>query len=312
MNNEHQTQATMKLLRTMVLYGCSIVVVSSFTLTATRSAYHATTTRNLFFADAPTTKEDNNPLNNNVRVSTLDGSETSIYNAAKILVDAFWLQSPQQLINTVSDVSDSEKASLITIQADDLMGKYGERMGKRKLDALMLAAFDDGNESVSLSTTDNVLGLVTIEVRLLDTLSKDILNADTSERMLTQAVASLGPKQRREYKDSSVFDIATELLPPEITAVCSLSNLCVAPSARRRGVAAALCNEAERVAKEKLGFNKMYLRVETENNAAKKLYEEKLGYECKFEVNAKALRVDGDSGRFVEIKSDIVVMGKSI
>lgn len=263
----------------------------------------------MFFADAAVEKNDGpSPSNNNVQISPLDGSESSIENAAKFMVDAFWLQSPQQLVQDSSDsseISELAKSLLINTQADDLMGKYGERMGKRKLDALMLAAVEEGDE-------DNIQGMVTIEVRLMDR-QEDILSAAASEHKLTQAVASLGPKQRREFKDASVIDIANQLLSPDITAVCSLSNLCVSPSARRKGIAAKLCNEAERVAKEELGFDEIYLRVEAENEAAKRLYEEKLGYENVFEVGAAtALRVDSDSGAFVEVESDIVVLKKKI
>lgn len=268
----------------------------------------------MFFADAaPETESLNVQIDAapeteslNVHISPIVGSESSIENTAKFMVDAFWLQSPQQLAGDSSEISDSAKSSLINIQADDLMGKYGERMGARKLDAVILAALEGGDTNGELSSTDNVQGLVTIEVRLLD-MQKDILSADASERMLTQAVASLGPKQRREYKDASVIDIANNLLPPDISAVVSLSNLCVSPSARRKGIAAKLCNEAERVAKEELGFEDIFLRVEKENDAAKRLYEEKLGYECVYEVDsATALRVDVNTGSFVEVESDIV------
>lgn len=274
----------------------------------------------MFFADAaPETESLNVQIDAapeteslNVHISPIVGSESSIENTAKFMVDAFWLQSPQQLAGDSSEISDSAKSSLINIQADDLMGKYGERMGARKLDAVILAALEGGDTNGELSSTDNVQGLVTIEVRLLD-MQKDILSADASERMLTQAVASLGPKQRREYKDASVIDIANNLLPPDISAVVSLSNLCVSPSARRKGIAAKLCNEAERVAKEELGFEDIFLRVEKENDAAKRLYEEKLGYECVYEVDsATALRVDVNTGSFVEVESDIVVLKKKI
>lgn len=249
-----------------------------------------------------------------VKLTPLDGSETSVINAAKFMVDAFWLQSPQQLIDGGGDpstVSEATKSSLTNIQADDLLSKYGERMGKRKLDALIVVASDGSSttDTKSLSAND-ILGLVTIEVRLLN--SNDLLSADESEFRLTQAVASLGPKQRREYKDASVLDIARELLPPEVSAVCSLSNLCTSPKARRMGIAAKLCSEAERLAKEELNFDEIYLRVEAENEAAKMLYEDKLGYQCKFEANAVALRVDAERGGFVEVDSDIVVMSKKL
>lgn len=231
-----------------------------------------------------------------LQVTPLDGSEGSIQRTASFMIDSFWLQSPNRL-------SYDAKTSLVKVQANDLMNKYGERLGKRKLDAVILQAVHD-------TTSDMMLGLVTVEVRLLDSISKAILNADRSELMLTNAISSLGPKQRREYKDASVMDVANSLLPPEISAVCSLSNLCVSPNARRRGVAARLCYEAELLAKE-LGFDEMHLCVESENAAAKALYI-KLGYGIKFETKAKSLRVDGDAGKFNEVDAEIVIMAKKI
>lgn len=280
----------------------------------------------MFFADKVEDQVEDNtnksPNDEFLQVASLDGGDTTIYNAARFMVDAFWIGSPQQLIQVTGDsspfISESAKSALIDIQADDLMDKYGERLGKRKLDALILVALEseDGDiitNNAKLTTTDNILGLVTIEVRLMNSSKKDILSASTSEQMLTQAVSALRPQQRREYKDSSVVEIATELLPPEISAVCSLSNLCVASKARRKGVAVRLCEEAERMAREELGFEEIFLRVEGENEAASRLYETKLGYERKFEVEGgTALRVDGESGSFVEVESDIVVMNKLI
>lgn len=269
----------------------------------------------MFFADAapepapaaPVEQESGSGSGSaSVRVAPLDGTEPSIGSAARFMVDAFWLQSPQQLVRgDSSDVSESAKSSLVAIQADDLMGKYGERMGRRKLDAMLLAAFDENADG-------EMLGMVTIEVRLFDK-ERDILSADRSESMLTQAVAALGPKQRREYKDASVIDVANALLPPGVSAVCSLSNLCVSPSARRRGVAAALCREAERVARDELGFGEMFLRVEEANGAARGLYEGRLGYERVLGIeSAAALRVDGAAGSFVEVESDIVLLKKKL
>ena len=299
----------------------SAVKASAFTMPSSQEQHKSRLgPKFMFFADSAAVEEvKTESANTDIQIVT--GSESSIDNAAKFMVDSFWLQSPQQLIqNTESsqEVSDAAKTSLTKIQADDLMSKYGERMGARKLDAIILAAMDgeddttNNDNGVELLATDNVKGLVTIEVRLLDS-QRDILSAKESEYMLTQAVASLGPKQRREYKDASVLDIANQLLSPDITAVCSLSNLCVSPLARRQGIAAKLCNEAERLAKEKLGFDDIHLRVEVANEAAKKLYEEKLGYEAVFNIDsATVLRVDRDSGSFVEIESDIVVLKKTI
>ena len=216
------------------------------------------------------------------------------------MVDAFWRVS--------GELSDGVRSSLVDVQADDLCTKYGERMGKRKLDALVIAAFEGGGGAMIMR------GMITVEVRLLEK-GRDLLSAKESESALTKAVSSLGPKQRREYKDASVIDVANRLLPPEYIAACSLSNLCVSPSHRGRGVANMLCLEAERVAREEFGgFDEMYLRVEKSNEAAVGLYEGKLGYERAFDVNgATALRVDVEAGgSFVEVETDIVLMRKKI
>ena len=247
-------------------------------------------------------------------LQVLSGNEQTIENAAKFMVDAFWLQSPQRLIQDdtgISELSDMAKSSLVKIQAEDLESKYGDRIGKRKLDALIIAALESENND-SGSSSPSILGMVTLEVRLMDR-QEDFLSVEASERLITQAVASLGPKQRREFKDASVIDVTNQLLSPDISAVCTLSNLCVSPMARRQGLAAALCIEAERIAKEGLGFSDLYLRVEVENAAAKRLYEEKLGYNCAFGVKSTTtLRVDGSAGRFVEVKTDMLVMKKKL
>ena len=162
-----------------------------------------------------------------------------------------------------------------------------------------------------LSDGNELVGAVGMEVCLLDKQNEEIIGAQKSELMLKNAVASLGPKQRRQYKDASVQEIATELLPPEISAICCLSNLCVSPNARRRGIAKKLCNAVEETASE-WGFTEMYLKVESDNTAAKELYETKMGYsvECTL-ANQVALRVDPDSG-FVETTADTLILKKSL
>jgi ribosomal protein S18 acetylase RimI-like enzyme len=225
-------------------------------------------------------------------------------NAAEFMVDAFWRVPPS------GGLPDGVRSSLVDVQAEDLCTKYGERMGKRKLDALVIAAFEEGGGGATI-----MRGMITVEVRLLER-GRDLLSARESESALAKAVSSLGPKQRREYKDASVIDVADRLLPPEYIAACSLSNLCVSPSHRGRGVANMLCLEAERVAREEFGgFDEMYLRVEKSNEAAVGLYEGKLGYERALDVNgATALRVDVEAagGSFVEVETDIVLMRKKI
>ena len=235
----------------------------------------------------------------------MDGTDDTIKRSAKFIVDNFWLSSPQQLLlddRSAADIPEPSYQSLCNVQFADLQEKYGERLTQRKLDALMIAALDEGGD---------LAGMATLEVVLIDTQTKEMMSSSTSEFRITQAVASLGPKQRREFKNAHVIDIANELLPPTQTAVVTLSNLCVSPTSRRKGIAAQLCEEAERITRESLGYSAVHLRVESSNDAAKRLYE-KLGYDVVFESEAPVLRVDADAGGFVEIDSETTIMKKEL
>lgn len=239
-----------------------------------------------------------------VQLTISSGEESDIQSIASFMVDAFWLKSPQQLIVDGGDattVSDATRSTLLEEQVRDLTEKYGERMGKRLLQSALITAVDG----------DVLLGAVGIEVCLFDKSSMEVIGATKSEGMMNNAVASLGPKQRRQYKDASVIEIATELLPPEISAITCLSNLCISPNARRRGIAQLLCQKAEETASE-WGFSAIYLKVEQENTAAKTLYESKMGYsEVGTLPDEMALRVDPSSG-FVETTADTLILKKNL
>jgi len=273
----------------------------------------------LFFADDSGVEEEKEEIaepssNENegksgIKIFPNPGDASSINKAAAFMVDSFWLQSPQQLIMGgvgADAVSSAARSGLCEAQAQDLMDKYGERMGKRLLDSCLLMAVDETNG-------DNILGIVTVQMDLLDMDSGDTLGSEKSEPMLKNAVASLGPKQRRQYKDSPVTELATELLPPEIGAVCVLSNLAISPDARRKGLAMKLCTEAARIVKEEWGFDQIFLRVEAENEAARGLYEKKLGFEQQYaKQGAVAVRVNADEGIFVDIEADMLVLSKDL
>jgi len=234
-----------------------------------------------------------------IQVDSIE-DETSIKQAANFMVESFWLQSPQQLTTNDTPINDALKQSLTNLQFQDLSDKYGERMGKRVLESCLLTAKDNGD----------IMGIIGLEVCLLNKETKKILSAEISENMLKQAVASLGPKQRRQYKNSPASELATELLPPELELVCCLSNLSTSPNARRSGLGFKLCKEVEDVA-QTFGFESLYLKVEKENVAARGLYENKLGYIEKFsDGDALGLRVDVDSGTFVEVPAETLIMEK--
>eukprot|EP00536_Pseudo-nitzschia_multiseries_P010515 jgi/Psemu1/307360/fgenesh1_kg.323_\ len=194
------------------------------------------------------------------------------------------------------------RLNLIVEQAADLQEKYGERMGRRLANACVIGALDEN--------TKELIGVATLKETLM--INNEILEPEKSEAIAKNAVAALGPKQRREYKSASIAKIAEELLSPETKAVCVLSNLAVGKNARRRGVARVLCNEVDALADD-WKFKEVHLLVESENNAARTLYEKKLGYELVYtNVAAPALRVDFDTGAFLQVKQDTLVMAKQL
>jgi len=236
-----------------------------------------------------------------VSISQMDNTKPdSIQIASEFMTDNFWLPDEE------NKRSNKNYGTIATSVYDDLLDRYGERMKKQKLESCIIQANTIENPS-------ELAGLVGLDVAIIHSEKNVIFNREKSDVFLTNAVASLGPKERKRYMRSSAQKIASKLLPPEFSAVVVLSNLAVSTSLRRLGIGAKLCTEAERFANEKgWGFNEIYLKVEAENIAAKALYE-RLGYEEQWvENNARALRVDLDSGEFVERIKDTIVMKKAV
>ena len=211
--------------------------------------------------------------------------------------------------NSQMQVSSKAKKNLFQAQATDLMERYGEIMPTRRghkplLDNCILKAVD--------VVTGATLGLLCVSALLFDTKTEELLLHADSEEILQSALETLKPRDRRRYQSATAEQIATGLLGGEMVAVCCISNLAVSPQARRMGIAAELCDEAERVARY-WGYDAVLLKVEADNHAARHLYERKLGYRtlCK-EVDAGAFRVDTRDGRFVETRIDTFVLAKDI
>ena len=91
-----------------------------------------------------------------------------------------------------------------------------------------------------------------------------------------------------------------------------LSNLATNAQKRNRGIAKTLCEECEGLVKE-WGFTELYLLVESENEAARKLYQDRLGYQVAFTKEGEtALRADVESGTFTEVTADTLFLVKNI
>jgi len=234
-------------------------------------------------------------LNAVASLETFDGTkgiaESTINKAANFMMGSFW-GVPEGNPNLLAE------------QISDLEVRFGEIMGKRKLFSNLIIARGADNE---------IAGIVGVEVALLDLVDMNILNYKQSEKIVKNAVASLGPKERRMYKDSSIEELVAELpsLAGNYEAVAVLANLCVSPSARGMGLGEKLCSAVEDVVSD-WGMGRILLKVEGENVPAKKLYE-KLGFveECTDEY-AITLRPDLENGCFKEIPCSMLTLSKSL
>ena len=235
--------------------------------------------------------------------------DQSISQAAKFMIESFWLPQVSADDQIISAHKESYSGFTWAV-THDLTQRYGQILGKRAFNSGLLVATANATPDGSNSA---IVGLVAVDVALIDTENNKLHNRETSENMLKDAMSSLGPKQRWQYKNSSVQEIVSDLLPSHTSVGVVLSNLAVNPSFRRNGVALDLCKEVERIAKEEWGFDKLCLRVESSNAAARALYEKKLKYHLIWtEKDAIALRADLQSGNFVECASDTLTLVKAL
>jgi ribosomal protein S18 acetylase RimI-like enzyme len=153
-------------------------------------------------------------------------------------------------------------------------------------------------------TTNNEeepLGLVALAEVLMNVDDGSIMTPEASVERLQNAVATLGPKQRRAFLKATAQEICDELLAEEeerLSIVCLVSNLSVASTARRRGTGLQLGLAAEQVA-QLWSHDQLYLKVEMENEAALALYQNKLQYRTEFAVSTDAgVRLDKTVGAY--------------
>lgn len=229
-------------------------------------------------------------------IENFDGTKgvdgTTINEAAKFMMGSFW------------GVQDSNP-TLLSDQVSDLETRHGEILGKRKLFSNLAIAKGEGNE---------IVGMVGVEVALFDLKTKNIINYKQSDKIVTDSVASLGPKQRRQYKDARIEELVAELpnLNGNFEAVAVLANLCVSPSARGMGLGDKLCSAVQDVVSNDWGMGKIMLKVESTNEPAKKLYE-KMGFvEEHVEKDAVTIRPDLENNVFHEVSCEMLTMRKSL
>ena len=169
----------------------------------------------MFFADELPDKKTSPPTETKteekIEVPQVDivssDNERFINMAGSFLVDNFWLSSRHH--NIKGEITREMRMSLIVEQCADLQEKYGEILGKRLLKSCVLGALE--------KETKEMVGVVTLRGSLL--INDEVLESERAEVIAKNAISSLGPKQRREYKDASMSTIATELLSPDSKAI---------------------------------------------------------------------------------------------
>lgn len=286
-------------------------------------------------------------VDNNIQLVECEDDSASIQQAASFLVEAFWLGSRRQWIrplsanendddrsvtSTLPAVSDKVRSALLHDQTADLWDKFGERLGQRRLEGGIILAKEE--EDSSSTNKNEILGLVCLTETLLEQSKNEndddnsnsvrVWQVSDAEQRLKETVASLSPAQRKHYKNASAQELmAEELLLSSSSSsqttsrsiVCCLSNLAVAPTVRRRGVAQQLCEACEQVARDTWGYSELHLLVEHDNVAARHLYEHKLGYTVKYTLpqeTALRVNIDEPDGGFVETQVDTLVLVKRL
>lgn len=246
---------------------------------------------------------DKQPLQCQIDV-TSDCSDHVLKLAAEFLVDNFWLGSPRQWLRSSPTAHHHTGATpyarnrLIRRQINDFTDQY------------FAAPIDEEHALrhrhwkscfVWASYENRPLGFLAMNVLLLETATGTILSPDQSAFLLADAMTTLRPARRKLYQFASLHTLVRDVLP-DFTVICYVSNVAVAPESRRLGVAQQLCTAAEDVARES-GFTAMHLKVESENAAARTLYERKMGYTVAYTKDKDVgFRLDLRTGTLVETK----------
>ena len=185
---------------------------SSFTGIQTKNVYSPravmeTSSRlHMFFAEEQASEEVSSPAEESSTVAspvTIVSSEAEgfLNMAGSFLVDAFWLNSAHHQLGENVAISDKARTNLVIEQCADLQDKYGATMGKRLLNCAVVGALDQD--------TKEMLGVVTVKISILE--KDQVLESERAQALLKNAVASLGPKERRTVRSFSLL-LASKLL----------------------------------------------------------------------------------------------------
>jgi GNAT superfamily N-acetyltransferase len=221
---------------------------------------------------------------------------------ATFFVDAFWSGSTT---TGPAELSTTERSQLVSQQCDDMMGRYGELVGTRRLKSQMLLARDAAGA---------IIGCVGLEMALIQPQMGTVLSRAQSDAILVEELSSMGARERNTYRKMDAVELTSALFP-EYQCYALLANLAVATSARGSGLGRELCELCDDIAKV-WGVEAIMLQVEGQNAPARGLYE-RVGYQdVHVDENAAVLRVRPGSGGgdalLQQETAPLVLMGKGL
>jgi len=234
-------------------------------------------------------------------ITKVKGDDASLKRAAAFFVNGFWVAS-----TTSGDAALNEKGmeQLCRLQTDDMVGRYGDLVGTRRLESSLFLAQDPSSGELA--------GCVGVEMALVDASCGKVLSRAQGESLFNSELASMSPKERNSYRKMDAYDLTDELFP-EYKCVALLANLAVAPSSRGSGLGRRLCERVEEVADVDWDLPAIMLQVEEANSPARKLYAA-MGYQDVYKDEAaSALRVQAGRSGDELLKSEastLVLMGK--
>ena len=238
----------------------------------------------------------------NYAISTVKGDDASIMKVTDFFVRGFWQEG-----TTVGkqDLSIMERTSLVSQQNDDMIMRYGELVGQRRLRSRLMVAKDDADE---------VVGCVGVEMALVQPQTGQVLSRSQGEGLLANELSSMGGRERNQFRKMGVVELTAALFP-EYQVYALLANLAVAPSTRGAGLGRALCASCEAAGSE-WGVAAIMLQVEEVNEPARKLYES-VGYSLVHKDEAAtALRVQPGAGAGAGLLrnevSTLLLLGKGL
>ena len=108
------------------------------------------------------------------------GIEEQMAEAAEFFVDGFWLAGTT---TGAVELSGSERAQLTKLSTDDMMGRYGELVGQRRLRSKLYVARDSAGALV---------GCVGVEAAMIDMVDRRVLTRAQGEALFAQEFAAMG------------------------------------------------------------------------------------------------------------------------